>query len=179
MLSFGFGDQGYVCVSIETRKEIGESYSAIKGLFKQYELQYIVGDERDLVGLRTNHRKEDVYLYRIKVEPEVIRGVFLDYFNCIDNLFENPQWYNALTHNCTTSIRGHVFPHRKRSLDWRLIVNGSLDRLLYERGDVDNSLQFEQLRKACHVNDKAVKLSLDKEFSQRIREGIPGINKNN
>lgn len=175
MLSFGFGEQGYVCVSIETRKEVGEEYSAIKGFFKQYELLYVVGSERDLVGQRTHHKSEDLYLYRLKVEPEVIQDVFLDYFRHINRLIEKPKWYNALTHNCTTSIRGHAVPHRKRRLDWRLVVNGHLDRMLYERGDVDNSLPFEDFRKACFINDKAVKLSLDQDFSQNIREGLPGM----
>jgi len=176
MMSFGFGDQGYVCVSIETRKEEGESYSTIKGFFKQYELTYIVADERDLVRLRTNYRHEDVYLYRFNVDPKLIREVFLDYFKQINRLVEKPQWYNALTHNCTTTIRGHTKPYtKKHPFDWRLLANGYLDTLLYERKAVDTSLPFDQLKEQVHINDKAVQWNGSRNFSDFIRQGLPGI----
>jgi len=175
MISFGFGKEGYVCISIETRKEVGEEYSSIKGFFKQYELIYVVADERDLIRLRTNYRDEDVYLYRLKVEPNVIRDVFLDYFHHINQLSEKPKWYNALTHNCTTSIRGHTVPHRKRSLDWRLVVNGYLDEMLYERRDVDTTLPFTELRKKAYITEKAAILDMNEDFSFNIRRGLPGM----
>jgi hypothetical protein len=176
MMSFGFGDQGYVCISIETRKEVGEEYSAIKGFFKQYELNYVVADERDLVRLRTHFKDEDVYLYRLKAQPQVVRNVFLDYFKHINRLTEKPKWYNALTHNCTTTIRGHTLPHTdKRPLDWRLIVNGFLDEMLYERKDIDTSLPFTELKKQVYINGKAVKWDASQDFSRHIREGLPGI----
>lgn len=176
IMSFGFGEQGYVSISIETRKEIGEEYSAIKGFFKQYELIYVVADERDLVGLRTHIKNEDVYLYRLKTDPQVIRNVFLDYFQHINQLLEKPKWYNALTHNCTTTIRGHALPHTEnRPLDWRLIINGFLDEMLYERNDVDTSLSLAELRKQVYINDKAVTLDLDEDFSSNIRLGLPGM----
>ena len=174
MMSFGFGDQGYVCISIETRKEEGESYSAVKGFFKQYELIYIVADERDVVRLRTNFRHEDVYLYRLKAEPEVIREVFLDYFKHINQLAEQPQWYNALTHNCTTTIRGHTAPYAHGKISWKLLANGYLDTLLYERGVIDTILPFEQTRAACKINDRAISLDPDQDFSHDIRKGRPG-----
>ena len=175
MMSFGFGEQGYVCISIETRKEEGESYSAVKGFFKQYELLYVVGDERDLVRWRTHVKNEDVYLYRLKVEPQVIRNVFLDYFKHINRLNEKPKWYNALTHNCTTTIRGHALPYRERPLDWRLIVNGFVDEMLYEREDVDTSLSFAELKKQVHINDKVFKWDARQDFSRFIRQGLPGM----
>jgi len=176
IMSFGFGEQGYVCISIETRKEVGEEYSATKGFFKQYELIYMVGDERDLVRLRTHIRGEDVYLYRLKTEPQVIRNVFLDYFKHINRLNEKPKWYNALTHNCTTTIRGHALPHTEnRPLDWRMIINGFLDEMLYERKEVDTSLPFAELKKQVYINDKAVALDINEDFSFQIRRGLPGM----
>ena len=176
MMSFGFGEQGYVCISIETRKEVGEEYSAIKGFFKQYELNYVVGDERDLVRLRTHVKDEDVYLYRLKAQPQVVRNVFLDYFKHINRLTEKPKWYNALTHNCTTTIRGHALPHTEnRPLDWRLIINGYLDKMLYERKDVDTSLPFAELKKQVYINEKAVKWDESQDFSNYIRCGLPGM----
>ncbi len=174
MMSFGFGDQGYVCVSIETRKEVGEAYSAVKGFFKQYELIYVVGDERDLVSWRTHVKSEEVYLYRLKAKPEVIRSVFLDYFEQINRLNEKPEWYNALTHNCTTTIRGHALPHTEnRPLDWRLIVNGFLDEMLYERGEIDTTLPFPELKRKSRINEKAT--LLNEQFSDRIRRDLPAM----
>ena len=174
MFSFGFEGQGQVCFSIETRKERGEEYSSVKGFFKQYELTYVVADERDVVRLRTNYRKEDVYLYRLKAEPELIRKVFLDYLRQVNRIHDRAEWYNALTSNCTTNIRGHSAPyaHNARS-DWRIIVNGFIDEMMYERGTVDTSLPFAELKKRSHINARARAADDDPDFSLRIREGLP------
>ena len=173
MVSFGFRDEGYVCVSIETRKEKGEGYSALRGFFRQYELTYVVADERDLVGLRTDFRHEDVYLYRLKVDPGVARGLFLEYMNRVDALYETPRWYNAATSNCTTNIRDHARLYSEDSrADWRFLVNGYLDRLLYERGRIDTSLPFEETRKRAFVNPLAQAASGAADFSERIRANL-------
>jgi hypothetical protein len=178
MISFDFEGQGNVCFSIETRKEKGEEYSTVKGFFRQYELMYVVADERDLVRLRTNYREkgkgEDVYLYRLNVKPEIARKVFLSYLGKVNGLKERPQWYNALTENCTTSIRQHTMPYNPNArLDWRLIVNGYIDEMLYERGTIDVSLPFAELKKRSYINPRAKAADKDPAFSQRIREGLP------
>lgn len=179
MMSFNFAAQGNVCISIETRKEIGEDYSTIKGFFRQYELTYVVADERDLVRLRTNYREqgkgEDVYLYRLNASPEIARKVFLHYLGKVNQLKEEPEWYNALTENCTTSIRQHTMPYNPNArLDWRLIVNGYIDEMLYEQGVVDQSLPFAELKKRSYINPVAQAADQDPAFSQRIRLGLPG-----
>jgi hypothetical protein len=174
IISFGFEDGSHIAISIETRKEEGEDYSAIKGFFKQFELTYVVADERDVVRLRTNYRKEDVYLYRLQTDPILIREVFLDYFKYINQLVEKPQWYNALTHNCTTTIRGHIKPYNPDSkFDWRMLANGLLDQMGYERGAITNELPFEELKKKSLINEIAQAADQDPDFSQRIREEIP------
>jgi hypothetical protein len=176
MLSFGFEGQGPVCFSIETRKEKGEEYSAIKGFFKQYELTYIVADERDLVRLRSNYRKEDVYLYRLKTEPELARNVFLDYLRQVNRIHERAEWYNALTSNCTTNIRGHTAPYNQNAkFDWRIIVNGFIDEMMYERGTINTSLPFAELKKRSYINARAQGADKDSDFSRRIREWLPGV----
>ena len=176
MLSFGFNSGDYVCFSIETRKEVGEEYSALKGFFKQYELTYIIGDERDLVRLRTNYRGEDVYLYRLNASMDLARNVFLDYLKEINSLKEQPQWYNALTSNCTTNIRGHTAPYNPNArLDWRIIVNGFIDEMIYEQGFMDRRLPFSELKKASHINQRARMSDADPLFSQMIRQGLPGM----
>jgi Domain of unknown function (DUF4105) len=176
-MSFGFGGDDYVAISIETRKSKDEDYSAIKGFFKQYELYYVVSDERDVVRLRTNYRGEDVYLYRLNAKPELVRGVFLDYFTYINHLKEQPEWYNALTHNCTTAIRGHVVPHAvtRRWPSWKLLVNGYLDERLYETKVVDQSLPFPELKAHSHINERAKAANDAPDFSKKIREGLPGM----
>lgn len=174
MMSFGFEGGDQVCFSIETRKEIGEEYSAIKGFFKQYELTYVVADERDLVRLRTNFRNEDVYLYRPKISPDMARKVFLDYLKDVNDLKEKPEWYNALTSNCTTNIRKHTKPYAQKDVfDWRLIVNGYLDQMLYEKGSMGFRLPFQELKKRSHINEKAKTLKDNPDFSKLIRIDLP------
>jgi Domain of unknown function (DUF4105) len=176
MMCFGFGDEGYVCISIETRKQKGQEYSAIKGFFRQFELTYIIADERDLVRVRTNFRGEQVYLYRLNTDPAVVRLVFLDYLREVNRLKERPEWYNAVTGNCTTSIRGHTKPYTENSpFDWRILLNGRIDELAYERKALDQSLPFPELKARSLINEKAKAADKDPAFSKRIREGLPGM----
>jgi hypothetical protein len=175
MISFGFGGGNFLCFSIETRKEKGEEYSAIKGFFKQYEITYVVADERDLVRLRTNYRHEDVYLYHLKAKPETIKKVFLDYLQEVNRLKDAPEWYNALTDNCTTAIRGHTAPYNPRAkLDWRIFVNGYVDEFIYEQKILDQKLPFAELKAKSYINARGQAADKDPDFSKRIREGLPG-----
>jgi hypothetical protein len=180
MMSFGFEGEGFVCFSIETRKEKGEDYSTIKGFFRQYEITYVVADERDLIGLRTNYRVgEDVYLYRLAAPADLARKVFLSYLREVTSLKEQPEWYNALTDNCTTSIRGHTAPYNPDArLDWRIIVNGFIDEMLYERKTVNTSMPFAELKKRSLINEKAKGMEKSPDFSQLIRVGLPGMEVN-
>jgi hypothetical protein len=175
MLSFGFEGGGIVTFSVETRKEIGEEYSTIKGFFRQYELTYVVADERDLIGLRTNYRGEQVYLYRLREPANLARRVFLDYLQEVNSLKERPQWYNALTGNCTTSFRINSAPYNPDArLDWRLIANGFIDKMLYERRAIDTSLPFPELKKLSLINERTKKVDKSPDFSELIRVGLPG-----
>jgi len=176
MLSFGFKGGDYVCFSIETRKEKGEAYSAVKGFFRQYELTYIIGDERDLVRLRTNFRGEQVYLYRLNTDLAVARLVLLDYLKQVNRLKDRPEWYNALTSNCTTNIRGHTKPYAKNArFDWRILLNGRIDEMAYERKTLDQGLPFRELKDRSLINNRARAADQDAGFSTRIREGLPGL----
>lgn len=177
MMSFGFGDGSHLCFSIETRKEVGEEYSAVKGFFKQFELTYVVADERDLVRLRTNYRRdEDVYLYRFKVPMDFARKVLLDYLREVNSLKERPQWYRAIFTNCTTSILRHTTPFNPDArFDWRLIANGYLDEMLYERGKLDRTLPFAELKQRSHINQRAKAVDKAGDFSRLIRVGRPGM----
>jgi hypothetical protein len=173
IVSWDFDDGQHLAISIETRKEKGESYSALRGFFRQYELYYVVADERDLVGLRTNHRGEQVYLYRIRVPPAQARALLVDYLDEVNSLADHPEWYNALTQNCTTTIRGHT-QHigAAGSFDWRMLVNGHLDELLYERGQIDTSLPFAEIKVRSDITDKAKAADDSPDFSAKIRQGL-------
>jgi hypothetical protein len=172
MVSFGFEDGSFLCISIETRKEKGESYSALKGFFRQFELIYVVADERDLVRLRTNYRKgEEVFLYRINASPAGARALFLSYLKRVNQLHSYPEWYNALTSNCTTNIRVQADQAGGRRTPWdlRILLNGKIDELLYERSRISTRLPFAELKQRCHINERARRADKDPAFSELIR----------
>ncbi len=172
--SWDFSDGQHLAISIETRKQQGQSYSAVRGFFRQFELYYVVADERDLVGLRTNYRGEQVYLYPIRATAAQARALLIDYLKEVNHLAEHPEWYNALTQNCTTSIRGHVLNVGAGGpLDWRLLANGHLDQLLYERGQIDTRVPFAELRASSNITARAKAASDSADFSVRIRQGLP------
>lgn len=176
MVSFGFEGGDYLCFSIETRKEKGESYSAVRGLFRQFELVYIAADERDVVRLRTNFRKgEDAYLFRLNAPTSKVRELFLNYLNRLNSLRETPEWYNAVADNCTTSIRNQRAAAARAPWDWRMLVNGRGDQLLYERGAIHTDLPLAELKQRALINDRARQADKDSEFSQLIRKGVPGV----
>jgi hypothetical protein len=175
IVSWDFDDGQHLAISIETRKQKGQSYSAVRGFFRQYELYYVVADERDLVGLRTNYRGEQVYLYHIRASAPQARALLIDYLEEVNRLAGHPQWYNALTQNCTTTIRGHAqHVGAGGRLDWRLLANGHLDQLLYERGQIDTRVPFEELRARSNITERAKAAADDSaDFSARVRQGLP------
>jgi uncharacterized protein DUF4105 len=172
--SWEFDDGPPLAISIETRKEKGESYSAVRGFFRQYELYYVVADERDVIRLRTNYRGERAYLYRLRMRPERARAILLDYLQEVNHLAGQPRWYNALTHNCTTAIRHHAQQvGADRPWDWRILANGRLDELGYERGQIDTSVPFVELKARSDITERAKAADAALDFSIRIREGLP------
>jgi hypothetical protein len=172
--SWEFADGKHLAVSIETRKKIGQSYSAVRGFFRQYEIFYVVADERDVVGLRAAHRGEQVFLYRLKNTPTQARAMLLDYLKEVNRLAAAPQWYNALIHNCTTTIRHHATNVAAgQPFDWRILANGHIDELGYERGQIDTSLPFAELRKRSDITAKAKAAFGEEGFSRVIRRDLP------
>ena len=172
MVSFGFAGRDYLAVSIETRKARGQTYSTLAGIYKQYELAYIVGDERDLIGVRTSYRKpqEDVYVYRIQGPRENLRRFFLDYMKTINEMRDHPQFYNTLTTNCTTSVLLHTRVNQGAPpWSWKILLSGYVPQYAYELGRLDQSVPFDELERQARVNDRAHGHERDPAFSQRIR----------
>ena len=176
MVSFGFQDQDYLAVSVETRKEKGESYSTLAGFFRQYELYYVVADERDVIRVRTTYRQpqEDVYIYRVRVRQNTIRLIFLDYIRAMNNLYERPRFYNTLTTNCTTTILMHTRMNPESPpMSWKILLSGYVPDYLYELGRIDTAKPFADLEKLSRVNERAHAADKDASFSQRLRQGLP------
>lgn len=178
MVSFVFADSPPLAISIETRKEMGEPYSTVLGFFRRYELVYVAADERDLIGLRTNVRAdppEDVYLYRVAMPRDAARRLFLEYLRDMNELRERPQFYNTASTNCTTMVLINNRVNGAVSLlNWKILLSGYLPQLVHERGRLDQSLPFAELRGRSRVNDAARAAGLDApDFSTRIRAGIP------
>ncbi len=174
IMSWSFADGQHLAVSIETRKENGEEYSAVAGFFRQYELIYIAADEADVVKLRTNVRGEEVYVYRLRVRPERARALLLGYLDAMNELEREPAWYNALTTNCTTTIRQRVMHSGGNvPLSWKLLANGYLPELLYERGTLDTGLPFAELKELSQINQRARDAGDADDFPAAIRAGLP------
>jgi hypothetical protein len=176
MVSFGFGDD-HLAISIEVRKEKTESYSTVAGFFRQFELYYVVADERDVIRLRTNYRKnppEDVYVFRTHAPIENGRRMFLDYIRDINELSERARFYNTLTTNCTTMILAHTMVNPGHlPLSWKILLSGHTPEYAYERGRLDQSLPFEELQRRSLVNAAAQAADQAPDFSTRIRAGLP------
>lgn len=177
IVSFQFADASPVCFSIETRKKVGQTYSAIGGLYRQFELIYIVADERDVIRVRTNYRKgEDIYLYHTTISPAQARERFLEYIHSLNTLRDKPRWYNAVTTNCTTSIRTQHPPGDRMPWDWRILLNGKGDELMYERNlIVTGGLPFGELKACSLINSRAQSADASPDFSRLIRVGLPSV----
>lgn len=176
MVSFGFEGGEFLCISIEARKEKGEGYSAVKGFFRQFELIYVVAEERDLVRLRTNYRQgEEAYLFRLQASPAQVREFLLGYLRRMNLLRRRPEWYSAVTHNCTTSIRTQRSAAERGPWDWRMLLNGYGDTLLYEQGLIPTRLPLAELKERAHINARARAVDREADFSRLIRQGVPGI----
>jgi Domain of unknown function (DUF4105) len=174
IMSWSFAEGPALAISIETRKEVGESYSALLGFFRQYELYYVVARERDVIGVRDIYRGERTYLYRLSVPPDVARRLLMSYVTEINDLVDHPQWYNALTDNCTTSIRTRVLAAGGGlPFSWRLVLNGHLPELLYERGSLDRSMPLDELTRKSDITERAKAAGMAENFSQQIRAGLP------
>jgi hypothetical protein len=174
MASFQFDGDQYLVISIETRKEKGESYSAVEGFFRQYELTYVIADERDVLRLRTNFRKEDVYVFRTRVPPENVRKLLLSYLKSANELKQDPEFYNALTTNCATSILPHIREYNPAArISLSIILNGHSAKAAHARGGLDQRLPFDELERRSHINAAAIAAGDSPEFSKLIRQNIP------
>lgn len=174
LMSFGFAGGDYLAVSVEIRKEKGEDFSPWKGLLRQYEVTYVIGDERDLIQLRTNHRRDPVYLYPVRAPRERIEQMFVSMLHRANHLREAPEHYNTLTNTCTTNIVRHVnelVPGRV-PFSTKVLLPGYSDELAYELGLIDTGLPFPEAKRRFRIDDDALRAAGREDFSQKIRQGL-------
>lgn len=171
LLSFGFEGDEYLAISVEIRKERGEEFSPWKGLLRQFELMYVVGDERDLLGLRANHRHDDVYLYPVRAPRERLEAVFVSMLERANRLRRRPEFYNTLTNTCTTNIVRHVNQLVPGRVPWsyKVLLPGYADELAYEVGLLDTDLPFAEARRRFRINERAVRHAASADFAAEIR----------
>ena len=175
-LSFIFDNAPPLSISIETRPEVGEGFNPVASLFKQFELIYVVGDERDLVRVRTNYRKETVYLYRLNSPPDDVRPLLMVYLKRINELADQPEFYHLLSNSCTINIIRYMnAAGRAGRFDIRHLLNGMIDSYLYHSGRVDTTLPFDELRRRSRINEAALAADDAPDFSARIRASLPTI----
>jgi hypothetical protein len=177
-VSFDFDNAAPLSISIETRPEVGRGFEPIASMFKQFELIYVVGEERDLVGARAIHRREAVYLYHLNTSPDDSRRLLMVYLARINELAERPEFYNLLTNSCTINIIRYAnAAGRKGGFDFRHILNGLIDSYLYHSGRVDTRLPFDELRRRSLINAAAQQAggAPEPEFSRRIRASLPTL----
>lgn len=175
MVSFGFDDGRFVTFSVEIRRERGETYSVVGGLFRQFELIYVVGDERDLIQLRSNHRKDTVYLYPARASKERIVAFFLDMVERMNALHARPEFYNSLTNNCTTNLVRHFEKVAGMDVpyDRRTLLPAYSDELAYALELIDTDVPLAQVRERYRINERAMAANGRDDFSLRIRDTAP------
>lgn len=170
-LSFEFENNEFIAISIEIRKKKGDKFSAIKGMFRGFEIMYVIGDERDLIGLRTNHRKDPVYVYPLKISQEKTRALFLEMLERANKLKEKPEFYNTITNTCLTNILKHTKNISKKKIPYslKILLPEKSDHLLHKLGFINTKLPIEKARKKFLVNKLAKKYADDPDFSIKIR----------
>ncbi|HEX2081098.1 MAG TPA: DUF4105 domain-containing protein [Longimicrobium sp.] len=170
-LSFGFSDSQYVAVSVEARREATETYSVWKGALRRYELIYVIGEERDVIGVRAVTWNVPVHLYPIRATREQVRALFVGMMERARQVEQRPEFYHTFTNNCTTNILDPVNRIATRRIPFGLevILPGYADRLAHERGLIDTDLPLARAREHFLVNDRARAAIAYPDFSIRIR----------
>lgn len=176
LLSFGFADGTHLVFSVEVRRGKTQTFSEIGGFFKEFELCVIAADERDIVRLRTNMRREQTYLYRLRLERAQMRSLFLCYLAEANELARRPRFYHTLSGNCTILVyrmlRRVIGP---LPLSYRLWLSGYLPEYMYGVGRLDMRYPLEELRALGYISERGRIADQSAAYSADIRAGIPPL----
>ena len=179
MLSWRFEDGRPFTISIETRNRKDRGYSTVAGFYRQYELMYVVCTDRDAVLRRAIHEPEhdQVYLYKLNATPSEARRMLKSYLDSVNDLYENPRWYNTLTSNCMSNISIHVLASQDYPMpwNWAYVFPGRLDRALYKNGRLLTDIPFDELKTRGHLNERATAIGRVDDFWRQVRKGVPGF----
>jgi hypothetical protein len=176
LLSFGFADGRHVAISVEIRKQVGESYSPLGGMFRQYELIYIIADERDVVALRLNARKHDIYIYPLRATPDEVRHLFESMLHRAMKLSRDPEFYHTLTSTCTTNLVRHFDQMRDEPLgmQWRALLPLFSDELAWDLNLIDKAESLDEARQRYLVKGPQPVVSDSAAYSRQLRAGRSG-----
>jgi len=173
-LSFDFGDDDPIVISVEARMRPDQSYHPLEGALDNYHLIYTISDEMDIIGVRTHKRPDEVYFQKLTITPDFARTLWMDMINHTNSLATTPEFYNTFTSNCTNNLLvGTTLPTWRRYLDPRILLPGYSDRVAYEYDFIDTQYSYELLREAAHINPDGFTAE-DPEFSVKIRAGYYG-----
>ncbi len=176
LVSFGFADGRYLAISVEIRKERGEAFHPVKGLLRQYELMYVVADEADVIRLRTDFRRDTVYLYPVRTTPERMRQMLVGMLARANTLADQPEFYNTLTSTCTTNLVRHVnevAPRRVNPWSPKVLLPAYADELAHTLGLLDTELPIVEARQRHRIDEIARSLPDTADFSAGIRRHMP------
>jgi hypothetical protein len=173
MLSFGFEGGDYLAWSIEVRRKSNDSFSPIADFFKAHSISIIASEERDVIGLRTNIRRENVHLFRLKMDDDAPRKLLEAYLKAANSVADRPRWFNSVFTNCSrTSILLARHAGIAVPMDWRIIVNGYMPDYLYELGALNTDIPLEELYRLSSISDRARAAGLSEGYSAEIRAGV-------
>jgi hypothetical protein len=176
LISFGFAEDDYVAFSVEIRRDKRQSFSEIGGFFKEFELVVIAAEERDIVRLRTNVRREQTYLFRLNLEPAVMRALFLAYVAEANALVREPRFYHTITGNCTTVLYRMLRRIVQRlPFSYRVLLSGYMPEYFYGIGYLDQRYPLEELRALGYVSERGRLADASPAYSTDIRRGIPPL----
>lgn len=171
-VSFRFGEKDFLSISIEVRKEEGESYGVIPAMFKQYEIMYVAVDERDAIQLRTHHHKDDVLIYPVKATADQREAMLLSMLHRMNKLKNEPEYYHTLANTCTSNLVDHVnlLVPGQIPFSWKTFLTGYSEELAYDLGMINTELGFEEARAKFRVNDRSLRFADDPDYSIRLRD---------
>ena len=174
MFSFGLRDGRHFIISVEARLDEGASYSPIRGITNDFQLMYLIGDERDLIPLRTHARKADVHLYPGRATPDQVQNLLVAMLQRANQLQRVPENYDTINNNCTTNVVSHINRLRPGSIpaDWRVLLPGHSDKLAYELGLLDVVVPFEIARERARITSVSNLYKDSPDFSTKIREQV-------
>ena len=164
------GTRDAIAVSAEVHRQPGEQFSVQRGLFRNFELTYVVGTEQDLIGLRTHVRLDPVRLYPLNMKRKAIQSLFQDVMSRAVKLQEKPEFYHTIANNCASNMLYHLnklAPHPISKWDKRIILSGLVDRIVYALKVVPGVNSLKELRRKYLVEISG--FDVDENYSDNLR----------